>query len=119
MDNAGWPLYHPKAWINWYYHIVIGRRSSLSEADAVIPVDPWLYSLLQPESCIVYGILVDSKNYATYPSWAVVGPLVVSTPGNHAVLRWTAPRVDYNVPLAQPETGLFEPPEQEVIYREL
>lgn len=23
-------LYHPKASINWYYHIVIGRRSSLS-----------------------------------------------------------------------------------------
>jgi hypothetical protein len=33
MDNAGWPLYHPKAWLKWRYHIVIGRRNSLSEDD--------------------------------------------------------------------------------------
>lgn len=31
LDSAGWPLYHPKALINWCYHIVIGRRASLSE----------------------------------------------------------------------------------------
>jgi Domain of unknown function (DUF4263) len=30
LDSAGWPLYDPKASINWYYRIVIGRRSSLS-----------------------------------------------------------------------------------------
>lgn len=33
MDNAGWPIYHPKAWLKWDYHIVIGRRSSLSDDD--------------------------------------------------------------------------------------
>jgi hypothetical protein len=32
-DNAGLPIHRPKAWINWYYHIVIGRRKSLSEVE--------------------------------------------------------------------------------------
>ena len=33
MDNGGWPIYHPKAWLKWRYHIVIGRRHGLSEED--------------------------------------------------------------------------------------
>lgn len=32
-DHCGWPLYHPKASLAWYFHIVIGRRQHLSEAD--------------------------------------------------------------------------------------
>jgi hypothetical protein len=31
VDNTGWPLYHPKAFLTWRYHIVIGRRRSLSD----------------------------------------------------------------------------------------
>jgi hypothetical protein len=33
LDNAGLPLYHPKAWLTWQYHIVIGRRAGLSDDD--------------------------------------------------------------------------------------
>jgi hypothetical protein len=30
MDNGGWSLYDPRSWMNWHYHIVIGRRSALT-----------------------------------------------------------------------------------------
>lgn len=32
-DNVGWPLYHPQLWAKWSYHIIIGRRSTLSDRD--------------------------------------------------------------------------------------
>jgi hypothetical protein len=34
MDNGGLPLYHPKAWLKWRYHVVIGRRNGLSDDDS-------------------------------------------------------------------------------------
>ena len=33
LDTCGWPLYHPKSWLHWHYHIVIGRRGDLSDDD--------------------------------------------------------------------------------------
>jgi hypothetical protein len=32
-DNCGWALYHPRACLQWYYHVVIGRRRRLSEEE--------------------------------------------------------------------------------------
>jgi hypothetical protein len=33
VDNTGFPLYHPLSWVNWYGHIVIGRRSDFNEKE--------------------------------------------------------------------------------------
>ena len=32
-DHVGWHLYHPRVWLKFYYHIIIGRRDGLSDAD--------------------------------------------------------------------------------------
>jgi Domain of unknown function (DUF4263) len=32
-DNTGMELYNPNLFVNWWYHIIIGRRSTLSEPD--------------------------------------------------------------------------------------
>jgi hypothetical protein len=32
-NNCGWPLYHPRACLQWYYHVVIGRRRRQSEEE--------------------------------------------------------------------------------------
>ncbi len=33
MDNTGKPIYHPDLWIDFTYHIIIGRRSGLNNSE--------------------------------------------------------------------------------------
>jgi len=64
-------------------HLLDGKLRWCSSSREFVPIDPWLYSLFQCETCHVYGTISVSQNRSIVTSW----PLS-ETPADHPTLCW-------------------------------